>query len=140
MSSHRHDIPLLNYNNERIILFRFATDLPKIFIYLFIYLFGGLGGGRGWRRVKASEVLWNLTSGIQAFVFAFNCCTPGCTFILQPESAEQKAQNFTVLLVACRTETSSIVQQRFCFKMLTKSITWQLLKIFFHTVNRFLYL
>lgn len=51
MSSHGHDIPLLNYNNERIILFRFATDLPKIFIYLFIYLGGWEveGGGGGLR-------------------------------------------------------------------------------------------
>lgn len=56
----------------RTALFCFATDIPPSFL-------------------KASEVRWNLTRGIWAFVFAFNCCAPGwiLLLLLQPEQRAQ---------------------------------------------------
>lgn len=104
----------------RTTLFCFATDILLSFL-------------------KASEVRWNLTRGIWAFVFAFHCCTPG-----PPE--EQRAQEPGWLSqpagVAQLTACTSLHAQRkdSLSKCLSSSYAWQLKELLpFYMVNRCLY-
>lgn len=68
----------------RTALFSFATDVPLSFL-------------------KASEVRWNLTRGIWAFVFAFNCCAPGWIPLLLQR--EQRVKD-----LGCSSQTTGLGQ------------------------------
>lgn len=89
----------------RTTLFCFATDVPLSFL-------------------KASEVRWNLTRGIWAFVFAFNCCPRGGSLCCRCCSGAGGAEGAGPWLpvTACRTGAAQSLrefarsQQRFCFK------------------------
>lgn len=111
----------------RTTLFCFATDVPLSFL-------------------KASEARWNLTRGIWAFVFAFNCCAPGwilLLLLLQPGPSEQRAQDLGCLSqlagpgqhTACRS--LHVQSKDFVSKCLSNSYAWRLKELLpFYTVNR----
>lgn len=114
----------------RTTLFCFATDVPLSFL-------------------KASEVRWNLTRGIWAFVFAFNCCPRGGSLCCRCCSRGRRSRGRRTL-AACHslqdwgstepagvcTLTAKILFQ----KCLSNSYAWQLKELPpFYTVNRCLY-